>query len=97
MISTDSSLEDARVTWAFFKGRTAMAAPFLMAGLTTFVVFFNGGVVVDEIECMEGEDDHDNTGIWQLIVEREILMLLVVEWDIYISESKDLQSINQND
>ena len=46
---------------------------------------------------MEGEDDRDNTGIWQLIVEREILMLLVVEWDIYISESKDLQSINQND
>ena len=68
-----------------------------MAGLTTFVVFFNGGVVVDEIECMEGEDDHDNTGIWQLIVEWEILMLLVVEWDIYISKSKDLQSINQND
>ena len=56
-----------------------MASPFLMAGLTTFVVFFNGGIVVDEIECMEGEDDHDNTGIWQLIVEWEILMLLVVE------------------
>ena len=37
-----------------------MASPFLMAGLTTFVVFFNGGIVVDEIECMEGEDDHDN-------------------------------------
>ena len=46
---------------------------------------------------MEGEDDHDNTGIWRFIVEWEISMLLVVEWDIYISESKDLQSINQND
>ena len=46
---------------------------------------------------MEGEDDRDNTGIWWLIVEWEILMLLVVEWDIYISKSKDLQSINQND
>ena len=56
-----------------------MAAPFLMAGLTTFVAFFNGSVVVDEIKCMEGEYDHDNTGIWQLIVEWEILMLLVVE------------------
>ena len=56
-----------------------MAAPFLMAGLTTFVVFFNGSVVVDGIECMEGEDDRDNTGIWQLIVKWEILMLLVVE------------------
>ena len=61
-----------------------MAAPFLMAGLTTFVVFFNGGIVVDEIECMEGEDDHDNTGIWWLIVEWEILMLLVRH--LYIQE-----------
>ena len=49
-----------------------MAAPFLMAGLTMFVVFFNGSVVLDEIECMDGEDDCDNAGIWWLIVKWKI-------------------------
>ena len=54
------------------QGQTAMAAPFLMAGLTMFVVFFNGSVVLDEIECMDGEDDCDNAGIWWLIVKWKI-------------------------
>ena len=39
-ILTDDALEDAPESRAFFKGRTATAATFLIARLTIFVAFF---------------------------------------------------------
>ena len=76
-ISTEDTLdapEDARESRAFFKGRTATAAPFLIARLTMLAAFFRDCVVLEETECNEGEDEriideeHENIEIWWLIV-----------------------------
>ena len=79
----EDALEDRDVR-AFFKGRTAVAAPFLMTLLrdlaTNFAVFatcFTDNVVLEATECADGEDrderkyeeDCDNTEFWRLIVE----------------------------
>ena len=61
-MSTEDALED-RDVHAFFKGRTAVAAPFLMACLsdlvmdfTVFAAFFTDDVVLEVTECIDGEE-----------------------------------------
>jgi len=81
-MSTEDALEDKDVR-AFFKGRTAVAAPFLMARLTdlatdfaVFAAFFTDDIVLEVTEWIEGEDrdermyeeEHDNPEFWRLIV-----------------------------
>ena len=79
---TEDALED-RDACAFFKGWTAVAAPFLMARLTdlatdfaVFAAFFTDDIVLEAMECIDGEDQYElmyneecnNTEFWQLIV-----------------------------
>jgi hypothetical protein len=58
---TEDALEDRDVR-AFFKGRTIMVAPFLMmpmplSGIAPdFVPPFPDDVVVEMMECIDGED-----------------------------------------
>jgi hypothetical protein len=81
-MSTEDALEDRDVR-AFFKGRTAVAAPFLMVRLidlatdfAVFAAFFTDDIVLEATECIDGEDqderrydeDRDNTEFWRLIV-----------------------------
>ena len=61
-MSTEDALEDRDVC-AFFKERTAVAAPFLMVHLkdlaTDFVVFaafFMDDIVLEVMECIHSED-----------------------------------------
>ena len=61
-MSTEDALEDRDVR-AFFKGRTAVAAPFLMAHLTdlamdfaVFAAFFTDDIVLEVTECIDGEE-----------------------------------------
>ena len=76
----EDALED-RDARAFFKGRTAVAAPFLITLLTdlatdfaVFAAFFADDIVLEATECVDGEDrderrydeDRDNT---ELIVQ----------------------------
>jgi hypothetical protein len=58
---TEDALEDGDAR-AFFKGRTAVVAPFLMALLrdiatdaAVFATSFTDDIVV-EVECIDGED-----------------------------------------
>ena len=82
-MSTEDALEDRDVR-AFFKGRTAVAAPFLMACLTdlamdfaVFAAFFTDDIVLEVMECIDSEEwdeqryneDHDNTEFWWLILQ----------------------------
>jgi len=82
-MSTEDALEDRDVC-AFFKGWTAVAAPFLMAHLTdlvtdfaVFAAFFTDNIVLEAMECIDGKEwdkwryneDHDNTEFWWLIVQ----------------------------
>ena len=82
-MSTEDALED-RDFCAFFKGWTAVAAPFLMAHLTdlatdfaVFAAFFTDNIVLEAMECIDGkeqdkwkyDEDHDNTEFWWLIVQ----------------------------
>ena len=60
-MSTEDALED-RDVHAFFKGQTAVAAPFLMVHLTepvtdfaVFAAFFTDDIVLEVMECIEGE------------------------------------------
>ena len=57
-ILTDDALEDAPESRAFFKGRTATAATFLIARLTIFVALFRDSIAMEEID-LEGEDEPD--------------------------------------
>jgi len=75
-MSTEDALEDRDVR-AFFKGRTAVAAPFLMAHLrdlatdfAVFAAFFTDDIVLEATECIDGEDrdERDNPELWRLIV-----------------------------
>ena len=59
---TEDAREDRDVR-AFFKGRTAVAAPFLMTFLrdlatdvAVFAIFFTDDVVLEATECVDGED-----------------------------------------
>ena len=61
-MSTEDALED-RDARAFFRGQTALAAPFLMACLTDlvtdftiFAAFFTDNMVLEATECIDGED-----------------------------------------
>jgi len=51
-----------------------MAAPFLMARLTVFAAFFRDGVIPDETDLIEGdnerilEEERDRREFWRLIV-----------------------------
>lgn len=82
-MSTEDALEDRDVR-AFFKGQTAVAAPFLMVRLTdlamdfmVFSAFFTDDIVLEVMECIDSEkwgerrynEDCDNTEFWQLIVQ----------------------------
>ena len=82
-MSTEDALEDRDVR-AFFKGWTAVAAPFLMACLTdlvmdfaVFAAFFTDNIVLEVTECIDSEEwdkrrydeDCDNTEFWWLIVQ----------------------------
>jgi hypothetical protein len=82
-MSTEDALEDRDVR-AFFKGRTAVAAPFLMARLTdlatdfaVFAAFVTDDIVLEAMECIDGEEqdeqgydeDRNNTEFWRLIVQ----------------------------
>ena len=61
-MSTEDALEDRDVC-TFFKGQTAVAAPFLMACLTDLVTdftviaaFFTDDIVLEVMECIDGEE-----------------------------------------
>ena len=79
---TEDALED-RDAHAFFKGRTAMAVIFLITPLRdlamdfmVFATFFKDDVVLEGMECLDGEDQDErryddncnNTEFWRLIV-----------------------------
>ena len=60
-MSTEDALED-RDVHAFFKGQTAVAAPFLMVCLTdlamdfmVFSAFFMDDIVLEVMECIDSE------------------------------------------
>ena len=61
-MSTEDALEDRDVC-AFFKGQTAVAAPFLMACLTdlamdftVFAAFFTDDIVLEVTECIDDKE-----------------------------------------
>ena len=79
---TEDALED-RDARAFSKGWTAVAMIFLITLLrdlamdfVVFATFFKDDVVLEGMECLDGEDqderryddDCDNTEFWRLIV-----------------------------
>ena len=79
---TEDVLED-RDARAFFKGRAAVAVVFLITPLrdlamdfVVFATFFKDDVVLEGMECIDGEDrdewryddDCDKTEFWRLIV-----------------------------
>ena len=79
---TEDALED-RDACAFFKGKTAVAAPFLMTLLTdlvmdftVFTTFFADDIVLEAMDCVDSKDqdeqrddeDRKNIEFWQLIV-----------------------------
>ena len=62
---TEDALDD-RDARAFFKGQTAVAAPFsttllkdLATDFTVFATFFTDDIVLEAMECVDGEDQDE--------------------------------------